>query len=100
MVVSKELSWLEYKGTGRILVELLKEERFVSWFYKGPHNPDGIGSSATVIRARNRLVQLGFIEEYESDESIGRNRIYLRLTDKGERIAQHLRAIIEIMQED
>ena len=91
------VEWLSAKGAAHILIELLEEERYLSWFYKSPHNPYGLGNTIVLDR-RNDLVKLGLIIEIEKPQLIGRSRIYLKLTDKGRKIAVFLRSIEETMK--
>ena len=89
-----ELEWLNSTGAAQMLVELLKQKRYVSWFYRSEHNLKGIGSSKTVISTRNTLLNIGLIDE---DPDSSRPRIYLRLTEKGRAIAEHLKAIQDLL---
>ena len=78
-----------------MLVKLLEEDRYVSWFYRHTeHNPEGLGSSRTVIQVRNLLLEMGLIEERPN---VIRPRIYLHLTEKGKQIAEHLKAIQDLL---
>ena len=86
--------WLHTKGTAHMLVKLLEEDHYVSWFYKSEHNPKGLGSSTTVIKVRNLLLSMDLISEYRVKI---RPRLYLRLTEKGIQVAEHLKAIQDLL---
>jgi len=77
-----------------MLVELLEQDRYVSWFYRSEHNPRGIGSSATVIKVRNTLKHIELIDEYPGET---RPRLYLQLTELGRTVAEHLKAIQDLL---
>ena len=89
------LEWLQIAGAAQMLIELLEQDRYVSWFYRSEHNPCGIGSSRTVIKVRNTLKYIGLIEEYPGET---RPRLYLKLTEKGCQVAEHLKAIEDLLQ--
>ena len=86
--------WLHTKGTAHMLVELLEEDRYVSWFYKNEYNPKGLGSSTTVIKVRNLLLNMDLLSEHPDKT---RPRIYLKLTEKGTQVAEHLKAIQDLL---
>lgn len=88
------IDWLTATGAAHILIELSKSDRYVSWFYKSEHNPYGVGSSRTVIKTRDILKHVGLIEEYKGEI---RMRLYLRLTEKGRQVAEHLKAIQDLL---
>ena len=88
------IDWLSATGSSHILIELLERDHYVSWFYKSEHNPYGVGSSRTVIKTRNILKTVGLIEEYTGEVRL---RLYLRLTEKGRLVAEHLKAIQDLL---
>jgi hypothetical protein len=92
--VRMTLDWLSRASAG-MLIGLLDEERYVSWFYRSEHNPKGIGSSKTVIRVRDILVKMKLIEQEPAD---ARLRLNLHLTEMGRVVAEHLKVIEDLLQ--
>jgi DNA-binding PadR family transcriptional regulator len=77
-----------------LILRLIPGPDYTSKFYKSDINPDGIGSPQTISKIIRVLEKLNVIERYQ-DET--RPRLYLRLTEKGRLVAEHLKAIEELL---
>ena len=96
MLSKNRLWWAEIKGALEIMLRLLEGPQYTSVFYKSELTPDGVGSAQTVSRVIKVLLELNLISR---DAAKMRPRIYLSLTEKGKKVAHHLKAIEEILQE-
>lgn len=56
----------------------------------------GIASQVAIESARNTLKRIGLIEDFIGQET-PRPRLYLRLTEKGQAVAEHLKAIQDLL---
>jgi hypothetical protein len=93
------LARLERTGALRVLVSLLDENLFISQLIKRYDN-QGIASQPAIEKTRTALVELELIEEYEKfNELTQKTRLYLRLTDKGRKIAEHIADIADSLSE-
>ena len=90
------LESLEQTGAIKMLVTLLEKDRFITELIKSTFNPEGVASQQAMNKARQVLLRLQLIEEYGKEE---RPRLYLRLTDKGRTVAEHLKAIQDLLDQ-
>ncbi len=81
----------------RVLLMLQEKERFVTELLRGQFNPRGIVSQDALRRCRQNLRRLGLIVE-EREEG-PRPKVYLRLTEKGRRVAEKIREILAILEQ-
>jgi len=91
------LEWLQQAATTRVLIRLLDGPRYISELIRGVRYPEGIASQQSIAAARILLKLMGLIEEYDGEET-PRPRLYLRLTEKGRKVAELLRSIEEVIQ--
>lgn len=75
--------WIFRCAEIRILISLLERKKFIREFVK-----EGIGSDKTILRASRILETKGLVKSWKS----GRRR-YLKLTGKGETLADAFAAI-------
>jgi len=76
---------------------LLQERpRYVTEFLRSGLNPEGIVSQDALRKCRQNLRQLGLI--VEETETGPRPKTFLRLTPKGQRVAEKIREILEILE--
>ncbi|MHA1903618.1 MAG: hypothetical protein ACXADL_16730 [Candidatus Thorarchaeota archaeon] len=61
-------------------------------------NPEGVASQDGLRNARLVLLHVNLIELYFGRET-PRPRLYLRLTEKGRKVAEHLKAIEDLLSE-
>jgi len=82
--------------TGAILMILALEERprFITELIKSAFNPEGVASQQGMNKARKILLRLELIEEIKDEI---RPRLYLSLTEKGKAVAEHLKAIQDLL---
>lgn len=94
------LDELERTGALKLLQVLLTADYHVSDLIRRTTDGSGVASQPALEKTRRVLGNLGLIEEYEKFVELTRKtRHYLRLTPKGRRIAQHVKAIAEILAE-
>ncbi len=92
------LEKLEYPGAMQLLLALVERQRYVTEVLRKRSNPNGFISQTSLDKCRVHLEELGLIKE-EMEES-ARPRTYLVITDKGRRVAQKIREIQEILEEN
>ena len=86
------LDFLSMKAAGPLLVRLLEGDQYMSQLYTKYGYDRGIASQSAIEAARNTLKRLGLLDDLTGLET-PRPRLYLRLTEKGKQVAEHLKAI-------
>lgn len=79
-----------------MLVTLSEKDRFITELIKSTFNPEGVASQQAMNKARQILLGLQLIEEYEKEEE---SRLYLTLTERGRAVAEHLMAIQDLLEQ-
>lgn len=79
-----------------MLVTLSEKDRFITELIKSTFNPEGVASQQAMNKARQILLGLQLIEEYETEEE---SRLYLKLTERGRAVAEHLKAIQDLLEQ-
>ena len=92
------LEKLEYPGAMQLLLALVERKRYVTEILRKRSVPNGFISQTSLGKCRLHLKELGLMKE-EMEES-ARPRIYLVITDKGRHVAQKIREIQKILDED
>ena len=90
------LEFLSMKAAGPLLVRLLDGPQYMSQLYTKYGYDRGIASQSAIEAARNTLKRLGLVEDYIGEET-PRPRLYLRLTEKGRQVAEHLKVIQDLL---
>jgi len=94
----EELHLMEQNGALRILVRISEKDRYITELRKSGVNPEGVVSLSSLNICRQNLGDLGLIEEIIEEGA--HPRTYLVITDKGRRVAQKIREIQEVLEEE
>jgi len=95
-----EIADLEQYGALRLLLELDEKQRFITELIRRSTNPEGIMSQDALKNLRWSLSEKGLGLIKEEMEEGPRPRTYLVITDKGRRVAQKIREIQEVLEEE
>jgi DNA-binding PadR family transcriptional regulator len=94
-----QLEGLERTGALRLLVCLLDGDKYISQLIRR-HETKGISSQPALEKTRTSLDRLGLIEEREEfNELTKKTRLYLQLTPKGRKVANHTKEIVQVLSE-
>ena len=90
---------LTQTAAARILVRLLDGRKYGSELLKGPKS-NGVAWPDAFRNARKLLRDMGLVEQEEEPHSkTPRAKKYLELTDKGRKVAEHLEAIQDLLDQ-
>ena len=87
---------LEQTAALAILILAYERPRYITELVRTSINPSGIGSQDSIRTARRTLVLLGLIKE-ETEEG-PRPKTFLKLTEKGKRVAKLVSLIDEKLE--
>lgn len=95
----KKLEGIEHEGALQLLLTLAtaKEKQYVTSVIRRQHNPDGFITQSKLDECRRTFRELGLITE-QLDEG-PRPKKFLIITEKGRRVAEKIREILEILEE-
>jgi hypothetical protein len=92
------LALLERTGALRLLVSLLDGDLYITQLIK--RGEDGIASQPAIEKTRTALAKLDLIEEYEVFvDLIKKTRLYVKLTNKGEKVARNIKKVVLLLSE-
>jgi len=89
---------LEQTGSTRTLLLLSERQHYVSELVRSTINPDGVASLDSLKKVRRNLAELGLI--IEQIEEGPRPKTFLVITEKGRRVAEKVKEILEILEEE
>jgi len=92
------LKLLEQNGAVRSIILISERNRYVTELLKSSINPEGIMSQDSLKKVRHNLAALGLITE-EIEEG-PRPKTFLVITEKGRRVAEKVKEILEILEEE
>lgn len=90
------LDFISIKAVAPLLVRLLEGAQYMSQLYTKYGYDRGVATQSSIEKARNALKRLGLVEDFVGEET-PRPRLYLKLTEKGKQVAQHLKAIQDLL---
>jgi DNA-binding PadR family transcriptional regulator len=92
------LAKLERTAALRLLVVLMDGPMYVTELAKRTAKDRGIAAQQAMEKTRRVLLEMGLIRQFEKPVPLtGAIRLYLELTPEGLRVAEHLKAITEIL---
>ena len=93
------LALLERTGALRLLVSLLDGDLYITQLIKRGEG-FGIASQPAIEKTRTALAKLDLIEEYEVFvDLIKKTRLYVKLTNKGEKVARNIKKVVLFLSE-